>query len=283
MDLILFERKSGGGHIALLTAGLLFTVLFLIPYTLVVCFIQYLQRHSSFKLLRWVQRLKPLLDAYTGPYKDKYRFWTGLLLLVRAVLFLAIAVNALGDPSLNLLFVILTGNCLLALEWIFRGIYKEWPFDILEASCFLNVSILSAATLYVRSTGGNQVAITSTSTGIAFATLIGILMYHTYHRITKSVYWRRLKQFLRMYSKTHSAQSQEIEPLATGTGSSSNDSDSEDLRMEPHARVQPLRLTFGTNNEPVLVALCTADAGEHMQSIDQDEECIINDEDNTRD
>jgi len=50
-----------------------------------------------------VQRLKPLLDAYTGPYKDKYRFWTGLLLLVRAVLFLAIAVNALGDPSLNLL------------------------------------------------------------------------------------------------------------------------------------------------------------------------------------
>jgi len=69
-----------GGHIALLIAGLLFIVLFLIPYTLVVCFIQHLQRHSSFRLLRWVQRLKPLLDAYTEPYKDKYRFWTGLLL-----------------------------------------------------------------------------------------------------------------------------------------------------------------------------------------------------------
>jgi len=100
-----------GKHIPLFTVGLLFTVLFLIPYTLMVCFIQHLQRHSSFRVLHWVQRLKPLLDAYTGPYKDKYRFWTGLLLLVRAVLFLAIAVNALGDPSLNLLFVILTGNC----------------------------------------------------------------------------------------------------------------------------------------------------------------------------
>ena len=34
---------------------------------------------------RWnpVAKLKPLLDAYGGPYKDKYRFWTGVTLTVR--------------------------------------------------------------------------------------------------------------------------------------------------------------------------------------------------------
>ena len=30
-----------------------------------------------------VAKFKPLLDAYGGPYKDKYRFWTGVTLIVR--------------------------------------------------------------------------------------------------------------------------------------------------------------------------------------------------------
>ena len=28
-------------------------------------------------------KFKPLLDAYGGPYNDKYRFWTGVTLMVR--------------------------------------------------------------------------------------------------------------------------------------------------------------------------------------------------------
>ena len=31
-------------------------------------------------------RFKPLFDAYMGPYKDRYRYWTGILLLARVVL-----------------------------------------------------------------------------------------------------------------------------------------------------------------------------------------------------
>ena len=272
-----------GKHIPLFTVGLIFTVLFLIPYTLVVCFIQHLQRHSGSWPLRWVQRTKPLLDAYTGPYKDKYRFWTGLLLLVRVVLFLATAVNTLGDPSPNLLLVNVTANSLLALELIFRGIHKKWPLDILEASYLLNLSILSAATLYIRSAGGNQVAITSTSTGIALATFVGILIYHTYNSITTSTYWRRLVAHLKRHLKIQNTMSRELEPLATETGSTSGDSDSEGARMEPHARVQPLRLTFDTNNEPVLVAASGDHARVQRQTIDQDEECILVVEDNAGD
>ena len=269
-----------GKHIPLFTVGLIFTVLFLIPYTLVVCFIQHLQRHSGFWPLRWVQRIKPLLDAYTGPYKDKYRFWTGLLLLVRVVLFLATAVNTLGDPSLNLLLIIVTANCLLALEWIFRGIYKEWPLDVVEASCLLNLSILSAVTFYIRYAGGNQVATTSTSIGIALATFIGVLMYHTHHRISKRMYW---KECLHKYLKTQNTTSRELEPLATGAGSGSNDSDSGDIGMEPHARVQPMRLTFDTNDEPVLIAVSDDQARVQRQTIDQDEECVLVVQDVVRD
>ena len=37
--------------------------------------------------LNFIAKFKPLLDAYGGPYKDKYRFWTGVTLLVRLSVF----------------------------------------------------------------------------------------------------------------------------------------------------------------------------------------------------
>ena len=101
-----------GKHIALFIAAFIFTVAFLLPYTFIVLFIQCLQKRSGYCLLCWVRKLKPILDAYTGPYKDKYRFWTGLLLLARLTLLLAYAVNSLGDAYLN---VFLTGIVVIIL------------------------------------------------------------------------------------------------------------------------------------------------------------------------
>ena len=48
------------------------------------------RRLSHFKV---VSTFKPLLDAYFGPYKDKFYYWTGLQLLVRATVFGISAVN----------------------------------------------------------------------------------------------------------------------------------------------------------------------------------------------
>ncbi len=46
-------------------------------------------------------------------------------------------------------------------------------------SLIFNLSILAAATLYVRLSGGNQNADTFTSVGIAFVTFTGIFIYHS--------------------------------------------------------------------------------------------------------
>ena len=70
--------------------------------------LQSLQAKSDWKIFSCVDKLKPLFDAYSGPYQDKYCFWTGFLLLVRNILYLVFVFNTLGDPSLNLLVVILT-------------------------------------------------------------------------------------------------------------------------------------------------------------------------------
>ena len=93
-----------GKHIPPFIAALLLLFISL-PYTAIIISIQYLQKRSSYRsrVLFWVQKLKPLLDAYTGPYKGKHSYWTGLLLLVRIVLFLIFSMNIYGRVDINLL------------------------------------------------------------------------------------------------------------------------------------------------------------------------------------
>ena len=102
-----------GKHIALFVAALLLLVFISLPYTVALLFIQCLQYRSSYRILAWVRRLKPLFDAYTGPYKDKHRYWPGLLLVVRVVLFLVFSLNVFGDPAISLLTIIVTMFCFL--------------------------------------------------------------------------------------------------------------------------------------------------------------------------
>ena len=134
----------------MLVALLCFT-LFLLPYTLTIFGIQWLQKFSHYKPFLWVNKLNPLFDAYTGPYKDKHRYWTGLLLLVRIVLFIVFSTNTSGDPAINLLAIIVVVVCLFAYLAIFGGTYKNWLLNILEYSSLLNLTILSAAILYTTS------------------------------------------------------------------------------------------------------------------------------------
>ena len=70
--------------------GVRFTILFivclilfliLVPFNVILLFTRTLSR------FRFANRFKPLLDAYQGPYKIKYYYWSGLQLVIRAVLF----------------------------------------------------------------------------------------------------------------------------------------------------------------------------------------------------
>ena len=47
--------------------------------------------------------MKSFIDAYGGPYKDKYHFWTGFLLLVRVVLALIVSLDTKTTACINVL------------------------------------------------------------------------------------------------------------------------------------------------------------------------------------
>ena len=188
-------RYLSGKHIPLFTAAMVCLIFLFLPYTMLLIFSQCLQAKSHLKIFSLINSryVKHFLDAYHAPYTNKHRYWTGLMLLLRLVLFLISAVNALGDPSVNLLAIasaaILTPPTILG-----SRIYRTWRLGLLETSFILNLAILAVATLYIRPSGGNQNAATFTSVSIAFATFTGIVIYHSVQQIKDTRLWRRLRQ-----------------------------------------------------------------------------------------
>ena len=119
-------------HFLLVLVALLFFVLFFIPYTIILFGIQWLQTFSHHKIFNWVNKFKPLCDAYTGPYKDEHRYWTGLLLVVRIGLFTVFSSNITGDAAINLFAIVVIIMCLFIYLALFGSVYKICLLCLLE-------------------------------------------------------------------------------------------------------------------------------------------------------
>ena len=129
-----------GCHLVLfgLTTAIIVPLVFL--FTVFLMFFPLMERYPShFRCwITWHMRLKPWYDAYGGPYKDRYRWWTGFLSLLRCLFVLI--VTFLKDP--NLALSILGWLCLvLTLLVSSLRIYKSTGLNFLEA-CFLLLALL---------------------------------------------------------------------------------------------------------------------------------------------
>ena len=179
-----------GSHIPLVVMSIIALVVYVLPFTTLVLLAPWLQARSDHRLLRWVNKIKPLLDAYQGPYRDKFRYWTGLLLVVRIVLFAIFGGNALGDPRINL-FAISVVILTLVVFWVIAGkVYKKLWIKLLESFFLLNLGAFAAATLFLKSLEGlsvvqKQAVLTSIMVGSAALVFIGILAYHCFQEVTK--------------------------------------------------------------------------------------------------
>ncbi len=172
-----------GKHIALFLIGILILVLVSFPYTAVLIFIPCLQKVSHHRWLTWVWKMKPLFDAYTGPYKSKHRYWTGLLLLLRVLLYATFSLNIAGDPSINLLATSLLMMITLAYLLLIGNVYKSRALSILEYAFLLNLTMLSVYSLFALLTGRDQELITDISVVVTMTLFCGILIYQAYMRL----------------------------------------------------------------------------------------------------
>ena len=104
--------------------------------------------HKCIPQHRWnpVAKFKPLLDAYGGPYKDKYRFWTGVTLMVRLTLIVACSFFKSSIFSVSITAIIVS---ILVLWSLTDCVYKEKYIGALEAFFLLNAILLSIVVLFL--------------------------------------------------------------------------------------------------------------------------------------
>ena len=171
-----------GKHIPLFIATLLALLLVVlsVPYTLSLVSFQWLLKISHYRAMFWVQKLKPLFDAYTGPYKANHHYWTGLLLLVCILLLVIFSLNQNSDPTVSLLCI--TVNSFILLAWLyFSGWVYESPLNsCLEFIFLLNLGLTSITILLYKKP---SLALIYTSTGTAFLIFVGIIFYHAQRQL----------------------------------------------------------------------------------------------------
>ena len=198
-------------HVLLFLFALSILVLHILPFTLVVLLAPILQKNSHHKIISWVTKLNPLIDSYQGPYKIKFRYWTGLLLLVRLFLMLIFTANVSGNHAMNLLVIIIT-TCVLLLVWVKVGrIYKKKLPNVLELFFQGNLLIFAASSQYLRLIGSvndsNQDNLVYCMVGSVFIVFICTIIYHCYSLLSRTKRGKRLnervKSFLQRFKKNH--------------------------------------------------------------------------------
>ena len=152
--------------------GVKFTILFiaclilfliLVPFNVVLIFTKKL---SYFKVVTY---FKPLLDAYQGPYKIKFYYWTGLQLLMRVIFF---GLSAL-DRNVNLMVgTILLGVIIWSNEKC--SPYNHKLNNLMEALSLLNLNTIFVASLFTTS----NTAAVNVSVSLAMFQLLCIILLH---------------------------------------------------------------------------------------------------------
>ena len=173
----------------------LFVLLFLaIPYTIVLLFSQLLEgRINQVKGCHFWIRFKPIFDAYGGPYKDKYRFWTGLLLVVRLVLLFVVSFSNNKD---NVITAVITSVAvLLALSLSFWGVYKNRLINFSELFFFILLISMSALATTVFVFIGTIITLT-----MALIAFIVIVLGHFYLKFKNTVLMKKVKSCFKLFN-----------------------------------------------------------------------------------
>ena len=174
---------------SLMTIDILVFLLCVI-YVALIFHWQWLLRYQDKAIFKWVryQKLRHFIEPYHAPYTAQYRYWTGLLLFVRMLLYLISVLNFSLDPRVDLLATIFIVGGLILLKGVTaKRVYKNWPLDVMETAIYFNLVAFSALTWYNLDFGGNQVALAYTSVMIIFILLLGVIIFHVlrYTRLYK--------------------------------------------------------------------------------------------------
>ena len=163
-----------------------------LAYPVLLLFTPLLERYSH-KCIphRWnpVTKFKPLFDAYGGPYKDKYRFWTGVILILRLIVTVTFSFTSGTVAYINTTMVM--G---IFTFWFFtNGVYNKIYLSTLEAFYLLNIFLLSIVTQATVNVSPNALQIaTIVSVSLSFCVCLATMAMHFWWNFDINKIKRRL-------------------------------------------------------------------------------------------
>jgi hypothetical protein len=113
-----------------------------------------------------------------APYDFKHRYWAGLLLLVRVIVYIISTADVSSDRAITLLAIGVVVYLLTILLCIFRP-YKRRLVLVLEVICYGNIVCFCFATFYISiKAGKSQDAIAYISGTVLLILFLVVLLYH---------------------------------------------------------------------------------------------------------
>ena len=174
-------RYFQGKHIPLVLVAVLI-ILIGLPYTSLLFLWQWIVRASRWKIFKWTRntKLNAFVATYHVPHNSEYRYWTGLLLLVRVAFYVTASVTVSSNPqTLPLISIILIGGLFLFKSLFALRVYKNSLIDVVDTMLYINLLVLSGFSLYdFKVNRIKQTAVAYTSTIITFMIFIGSISYH---------------------------------------------------------------------------------------------------------
>ena len=179
-----------GKHISLFILSVMIGFLYIIPFTLLIALGPVLQSLSHYRPLKWVAKLKPFFDAFYGPHSDIFRYWPGILLILRLIVLVQFASFSLNEGRYKLVVISVSMFLLILLllgmeEIKSQTIYRNKKAKYLELFYLSNLTLYSITTLYFYNAPNIQKKqiVTVIFLGSALVIFLIIIFQHVYTHI----------------------------------------------------------------------------------------------------
>ena len=187
-------KYFSGKHVPLFIVAILI-LLAGIVYTMILFFWQWI---VGFKIFNYSPKLSLFIQTYHRPYMPKLRYWTGLLLIARIILYIIFAANIKGDPKINLIAIGIVVVSILIVKDFVEGenqLYQKRPIELLEIVCHFNLVILCIVSFFTLEDKTVKNLFAQISMSITILLLLGVLLHHLFtEAVFKSNIWKRYKK-----------------------------------------------------------------------------------------
>lgn len=177
------EYLSDIQHGVLFVIALMFLLLIILPYTVLLTILPFLYGQ------RWVNRIRPFVDAHYGPYKDKYKYWFGLRLWIIFSMSAAAASFSISHYSYFVLLEVIVIMTFTLIQSCVQP-YKSTAINILDIFVmYLYVMglVITMTTFFSGRTKQLEIffILISLIIGCVFLLFLVVIFYHAWVTIVK--------------------------------------------------------------------------------------------------